>query len=245
MKLIARFASLLISCCVLGWAVPVSAYKEVTVSNGGTIEGKVVFNGRVPKRTIIPTKDKSVCGGMRKEPKILVGPNKGVQEGIVYLKKVKKGKPWSKQEADPVLDQKGCRFVPSVQIIRKGKFAIVNSDPVLHNTHGYLCRKLGKQCKRTAFNVALPNQGQRIEKNLKRAGTVKVDCDAHGWMLGWMQVVDNPYYAITGEDGTFSMTEVPPGKYTLVAFQGYTGGIEIPLTVKANERVNVEAQLKK
>ena len=60
-----------------------------------------------------------------------------------------------------------------------------------------------------------------------------------------MQVVDNPYYAITGEDGTFSITEVPPGKYTLVAFQGYTGGIEIPLTVKANERVNVEAQLKK
>ena len=80
---------------------------------------------------------------------------------------------------------------------------------------------------------------------MKRAGTVKVDCDAHGWMLGWMQVVDNPYYAITGTDGTFTMTDVPPGKYTLVAFQGYTGGLEIPLTVKANELVKVIAQLKK
>ena len=98
MKLFARLASLLFL-CVLGWAMPVSAYKETSVSNGGTISGKVVFNGRVPKRTIIPTRDKSVCGGMRKEPKILVGPDKGVEEGIVYLKKVKKGKPWTKESA--------------------------------------------------------------------------------------------------------------------------------------------------
>ena len=122
---------------------------------------------------------------------------------------------------------------------------ILNSDPVLHNTHGYLCKKLGKQCKRTVFNLALPNQGQTIKKKLKRAGTVKVDCDAHGWMLGWVQVVDNPYYAITGDDGTFTLNDVPPGKYTLVAFQGYTGGVEIPLTVKANQRLEVEAELKK
>lgn len=225
--------------------MPVYAYKEVSISNGATIVGKMVFNGRVPKRTIIPTKDKSVCGGMRKEPKILVGKNKGVQEGIVYLKKVKQGKEWPALESVPVLDQKNCRFVPSVQIIRRGEFEILNSDPVLHNTHGYLCKKLGKKCKRTAFNVALPNQGQTIKKKLKRAGTVKVDCDAHGWMLGWIQVVDNPYYAITGDDGSFSMTDVPPGKYTLVAFQGYTGGVEIPLTVKAGQRLEVEAQLKK
>ncbi len=225
--------------------MPAYAYKEVSVSDGGIITGKVVFKGRVPKRTIIPTKDKSVCGGMRKEPKILVGKNKGVQEGIVYLKKVKQGKAWPAQESAPVLDQKNCRFSPNVQIIRKGDLEILNSDPVLHNTHGYLCKKLGKQCKRTVFNLALPNQGQTIKKKLKRAGTVKVDCDAHGWMLGWIQVVDNPYYAITGEDGTFTLTDVPPGKYTLVAFQGYTGGVEIPLTVKAGQRLEVEAQLKK
>ena len=64
-------------------------------------------------------------------------------------------------------------------------------------------------------------------------------------MLGWVQVVDNPYYAITGDDGTFTLNDVPPGKYTLVAFQGYTGGVEIPLTVKANQRLDIEAELKK
>lgn len=244
MKLLIKLASIfLIS--ILAWAVPVSAYKETSVINGGTIVGKVVFNGRVPKRTIMPTRDKSVCGGMRKEPKILVGPDKGVEEGIVYLKKVKAGKPWSKESATvPVLNQEKCRFSPTVQVIRSGKIAIVNSDPVLHNTHGYLCKSKGKKCARTVFNLALPNQGQRIEKSMKRAGTVKVDCDAHGWMLGWMQVVDNPYYAITDADGKFSIPDVPPGKYTLVAFQGYTGAIEIPIVVKAKEQLEITAELK-
>ena len=100
-----------------------------------------------------------------------------------------------------------------------GMLDVVNTDPVLHNTHGYYG-------KRTAFNLALPNQGQRIPTELKRAGEVRVDCDAHGWMEGWVYVVDNPYYAITGADGKFSITDVPPGNYTLVAVQPYTGPIE-------------------
>ena len=67
---------------------------------------------------------------------------------------------------------------------------------MLHNTHGYYG-------KRTAFNLALPNEGQRIPTELPRAGAVRVDCDAHGWMEGWIYVVDNPYYAVTGADGKF------------------------------------------
>ena len=89
---------------------------------------------------------------------------------------------------------------------------------MLHNTHGYYG-------KRTAFNLALPNQGQRIPTELTRPGTVRVDCDAHGWMEGWIYVVDNPYYAITGADGKFTITDVPPGNYKLVAVQPFTGPV--------------------
>ena len=89
------------------------------------------------------------------------------------------------------------------------------------------------------------NQPRSSRFHSKRPGTVKVDCDAHGWMLGWMQVVDNPYYALTDADGKFSITQVPPGKYSLVAFQGYTGGIEIPIVVKAKEKLEITAELKK
>lgn len=220
-------------------------YTEIDVTNGGTISGKVMFKGRVPTRLIIPTKNKEVCGGKRKEPRILVGADKGVQEAAVYLKKVKKGKAWGTSEALPIIDQKKCRFVPHVQIMPKGELEIVNSDPVLHNTHGYLCKKNGKNCKRTVFNVALPNQGQKIKQKLKRPGLVKVDCDAHGWMLGWIQVVDNPYYTLSGEDGSFTITDVPPGKYTLVVFQGYIGVTETPIEIKANEVASLTIQLKK
>jgi hypothetical protein len=128
--------------------------------------------------------------------------------------------------------------VPHVQIIPAGEVEIVNSDPVLHNTHGFLD-------KATVFNVALPNQGQRIKRPLKRTGMVRVECDAHGWMLAWIYVADNPYYALAGKDGTFTLTNVPPGSYTLVGWQEYTGGVEVPITVKAKEAASVTIELKK
>ena len=88
MSKLAKPLSLLLFLCLAGWVTPLHAYKEVNVSNGGTIEGKVTFTGRIKKRTIIPTKDKSVCGGMRKVPLIIVGPDKGAKDSIGYLRKV-------------------------------------------------------------------------------------------------------------------------------------------------------------
>ena len=123
----------------------------------------------------------------------------------MYLKGIGSGKPWPEMLTKvPMLDQEGCKFQPHVQVARQGSLDIVNSDPVLHNTHGYYG-------KRTAFNVALPEKDQKVTKVLKQPGTVRVDCDAHGWMLGWVHVVDNPYFFQTGEDGTFSIADVPAG----------------------------------
>ena len=95
--------------------------------------------------------------------------------------------------ADP--GQQGAAvFVPSIQAIPAGKLNVHNSDPVLHNTHGFYGR-------RTAFNLALPNQGQTIEVDLPRAGQVRIECDAHGWMLGWVYAVANPYFALRPRTG--------------------------------------------
>ena len=216
------------------------AYQAVTVADGGTIKGKVTFAGTPPgKRKVIPTKDRDVCGSDPREvDQIVVGADKAVQDAIVYLKRVEKGKAWEKPAKTPAIDNKKCDFNPHVQVIQAGDFEIVNSDPVLHNTHGFLG-------KLTVFNVALPNQGQRIKKPLKRTGMVRVECDAHGWMLGWVYVADNPYYAVSAKDGTFTLTNVPPGSYTLVAWQEYTGAVEIPVTVKAKETASVTVELKK
>jgi plastocyanin len=232
-------------CAVIGLAAgvalafaapPAQAYEEASVDNGGTITGKVVYAGRVPTRTILPTKDQEVCGEMREEPEVRVGPEGGVQDSVVYLEGVEQGKAWPPEAEAPILDNKDCMFQPHVQAIPAGKLGVHNSDPMLHNTHGFYGR-------RTAFNIALPNQGQTIEVDLERSGQVRIECDAHGWMRGWVYVVDNPYYAVTGEDGMFEITDVPPGEYTLVANQAYTGPVEVEVTVQGGETVEVPVEL--
>ncbi len=216
---------------------PALAYEVAPVEGGGTIEGTVVYRGSVPTKQIIPTKDVEVCGQPREEPLIRVGDGQAVESAVVYLVEVAKGKDWPAPGKAPELDNVKCRFQPEVQVIRAGPLDVVNTDPVLHNTHGYYG-------KRTAFNLALPNQGQRIPVELPRAGTVRIDCDAHGWMEGWIYVVDNPYYAVTGADGKFSITDVPPGEYKLVAVQSFTGPIETPVTVASGKPTTLEVELK-
>ncbi len=227
-----------LGCALIVACIPALGYDVVPVSGGGRIEGKVTYLGSVPVKKVIPTKDREVCGGVRDEPQIRVGADKGVQDGVVYLKRVEKGKAWGAADKTPVLDQVKCLFQPAVQVIRPGKLDILNSDPVLHNTHGFYGQ-------RTAFNLALPEKGMKITSELQRPGMVRVECDAHGWMLAHVYVADSPYYTLTGGDGSFSITDVPPGNYTLVATQYFTGDTEVPVTVKGGEAAKVNIELKK
>jgi hypothetical protein len=222
-------------------AIPqADAYEAGQVADGGTIQGKVTFAGPPPaKKKIIPTKDREACGSSPRDvDQVMLGPDKAVQEAIVYLQKVEKGKAWEKAAKPPEINNVKCDFQPHVQVMPAGDVDIVNSDPVLHNTHGFLD-------KVTVFNVALPNQNQRIKKPLRKSGLVRVECDAHGWMLGWILVAENPYYAVTGKDGSFTIKDVPPGSYTLVAWQEFTGPVEVAVTVKAKEVVSAPVELKK
>ena len=223
--------------CAILVSAPAYSYDLAPVSGGGKIEGKVIFKGTVPTKTVLPSKDKEVCGGPRKDPLVVVGSGGEVKDAVVYLKEIASGKDWGKAKKAEITNHK-CIFEPHVQVMPSGMVDVVNADPVLHNTHGYYGTN-------TAFNVALPIQGGRVTKPLRRPGIVRVDCDAHGWMEGWIYVVDNPYYAITGADGAFSIADVPPGSYTLVVWQEATGQSEIPVTVKAKETAQVPVELKK
>jgi plastocyanin len=214
------------------------AYDVAPVSGGGAVKGKVTFNGTVPTRTVLPTKDENICGGPRKEALVKVNADNAVQEAVVALQNVAQGKAWAAAAKPSAIDNKNCTFMPRIQVVPAGKVAVVNSDPVLHNTHGFYD-------KRTAFNVALPNQGQSIDVELKRPGAVRVECDSHGWMLGWIHVVDNPYYAVTDESGGFEIKDIPPGKYTLVANQEATGPVTVEVEVKSGQTVDLPIELKK
>lgn len=217
--------------------VPAWSYQAVTVTDGGTIRGTVLFTGAVTMKRVIP-KDPKTCGQPHDEPQIIVGANKGVKDAIVYIEGIAKGKPMPKPAKTPEIDNKNCEFKPAAQVIPPGPVVIVNSDPVLHNTHAFYG-------PRTAINVALPNQGQRVTKELPRPGVVRVECDEHGHMHGTVYVSDHPYAAVTGADGAFSLTDVPPGDYTLVVYQRTTGPVKKTITVKPRETANVSIDLKK
>jgi Polysaccharide lyase family 4, domain II len=221
--------------CVV--SAPALAYEAGQVSDGGTIKGKVVYQGEAGTRKVVPTKDPEVCGGIREEPLIVVGPDKGVQDAVVYLKDIQKGKALAKPAADPTINNHNCNFEPHVQAIPVGSVVIVNSDPVMHNTHGFLGRQ-------TVFNQALPEKGMRFPKPVRKAGMMRVECDVHGWMLAWIYAAEHPYFAVTKKDGTFTIPDVPPGNYTLVAWQESTEEAQIPVTVKAREATQQNIELK-
>ena len=214
------------------------AYEGAKVANGGTVKGKITYKGTVPMRKVVPTKDQNICGGPREDPLIVVGPGGGVKDAVVYIKDIEAGKPFDMPKSPASIDNKDCRFHPHVQVAREGPVDIHNSDNTLHNTHGFYGKK-------TAFNVALPLQGMQVKQTLKESGVVRVECDSHGWMRGWIYVVDNPYYALTAEDGTFTIGDVPPGEHTVLIWQEETGVMEKAVTVKPGETVTVDVELKK
>ena len=190
-------------------------------------------------RKIIPNKDVEVCGGIREEPLIEVGPDQGRQERGRVPGRCGQGKSLAgRPSKPPELDNVKCRFVPDVQVIRAGPLDVVNKRPGAAQ-HPRLLR----QPHRIQHGVAKP--GAANSHGTDRAGTVRVDCDAHGWMEGWIYVVDNPYYAITGADGKFSITDVPPGTYKLVAIQSFTGPIQQSVTVDGGKPTTLTIELKK
>jgi plastocyanin len=232
--------SLIVASIIGGLALIASAYEVTTVSNGGTVEGKVAFTGAKPAPLkIIPTKDREACGGAREVEPLQLSADKGVAEAVVWVKQVERGKPWDKPAAPPQLGNSGCDFVPRVQIVPVGQeLEFANNDPVFHNLHTFLD-------KTTVHNVSLPKNGRKIRRSFTEPGLVKVECDAHAWMKAWIYVADSPYYAMTGKDGRFSIGDLPPGKYTLAVWHEYTGLSEVPFTVAPGATVPLTVTLSK
>ncbi len=224
---------------VLGIAAQATAYEAGEVKDGGTISGSTKFAGAPPARKEIQvTKDNEVCGKEKHLSwDLIVGPNKGIENVVVRLVDIKKGKKWPSTK--PTLDQRGCVYTPHVVVAPAGgEMDILNSDGILHNIHTY-------STANPAFNKAQPKFKKVMPADFKKPETIKVTCDAHAWMLGWIVVSDHPYVAVTDEKGDFTLKDVPPGHYKLEIWHETLGKSVKEVTVKPKEEIKVQIELAK
>ncbi len=208
-------------------AVWAGGYTGGAVTGGGSVSGAVTTTAKASTAAMPVTKDHGTCGHSKKSEELIVGRGGALANAVVYLDKIAAGKPAAPGAV--ALDQVGCTYAPHVQAaVRGSSIELRSSDPILHNVHGALA---GKDL---LFNVAMPMKGQKIKKKLKKAGLVQITCDAgHTWMRAYVQVFDHPYFAVTGADGSFKLTDVPAGTYDLVVWHEKLGVRRTKVTVTA------------
>lgn len=202
-------------------------YTTMDVTNGGSIRGKVTFAGKVPARQKLQvTKDVNVCGKVAHyKEDLVVSSDKGLANVVVSIANISQGKAISAMGESFQIDQNGCAFVPHVTVVPAGAaLTIINSDGILHNIHTY--SELNP-----AMNVAQPGFKKKITKSFDQPEVIRVTCDVHNWMGGYIVVVDHPYNVLTDESGNFEITGVPAGTYTVEYWQETLGKQTMEVTV--------------
>jgi hypothetical protein len=220
---------------LLAWPVRSFGYEAISATNGGTIVGEVNYDGTPPQPESFPvTKDEEICGMVPKVSQaLLVGPDKGIQNVVVFLSSIQKGKAQEKPAKHPVLDQQQCEYHPHIQIFPAGStLDIINGDGVLHNIKT-------EPGSKTAFNIAQPKFRRKIEKSFDSPDIVWVECNVHGWMHAVLVVSGHPYHTLTDAHGAFKLTDVPPGKYTLKLWHETLGEQTKEVTVNPHAEVKV------
>lgn len=221
---------------VLGACVAVTCLGIALPARASAIRGVVVYTGAVDQKKVPVTIDQYICGKEKPAEELVVGPQRGVRNAVVWLQTPPPGATWDgAAKADKVdMDQNGCVFVPRVVLVPVGgTVEFLNSDRLLHNLHS-----VSKD--NPSFNRTQP-RGRAIPIAFSKPEIIRVNCDLHSWMRAWVVVADHPFYALTSETGEFALPNVPPGKYMLQIWQETLGITSREVSVGAEDaRVTVE-----
>ncbi len=243
------------TCASTAWS-----YQEIEVTDGGTISGTVrMTEGKpIPKAfNLITFPDPVYCGristgtGWRILDEFSLSVDRGLKDTVVFLMDAKKGKPFN--FVPPTIEARDCRFLPFVSVVKDGaEVRVVNMDPVFHDIQAYETSELGP---RVIFNTPLPmnpvhqrNVGSQSHEHLAGPPMIEVvkltknrrffvmQCGFHAYMESWGFAVDNPYYTVTDAEGRFSLSDVPVGEYTLMAWHpGVRTMLEQKVSVSAKQ----------
>ena len=203
----------------------------VGAQGGGTIEADVKYGGAPQVEKLKVNKDTEKCGTEAVIEKVVVGGNKGLANAVVSVPGAK-----GATKAKAVIDQHGCKFVPHVVVMQPGELEIKNSDDILHNIHTY-------STANPSINKAQPKFKKTMTEKLEKPEFVKITCDVHSWMLGWVAVVPG-LAGVTDKDGVTKIENVPAGKQKIEVWHETLGKQEKDVEVKAGQVTKVSFEMK-
>jgi hypothetical protein len=193
-----------------------SEYRAISVTNGAIIKGTVKWSGPEPHLSSFPiTKDPQICDPdshkTRDLERLIIGPQGGVANTVVFIKSIPSGKAFDLPPARRSLDQRFCRYEPHILLVPEhGSLQIKSSDATLHTVH---------MDGAATYNLPFPFTNQTVSRDMNTPGLVNLKCNGgHVWMNAEMFVAPHPYYAVTDESGAFELKDVPPGEYEIVAW---------------------------
>jgi plastocyanin len=192
--------------------------KRVDPATAGALSGRATFSGQPPEAEVLKmTSDQACVQGStpnQVSDAVLIAADGGLKNVFVYVKDgLDPAYGFDVPTAAVVLDQKGCHYAPRIVGVRAGQpLDIVNSDATLHNVHAL-------PMANPEFNQGQPIQGFRTTRTFTTPEVmVRFKCDVHSWMAAYVGVVAHPYFAVTKDDGSFEIPNLPPGTYTIEAW---------------------------
>ncbi|MBX6359969.1 carboxypeptidase regulatory-like domain-containing protein [Pseudacidobacterium ailaaui] len=211
-------------------------YTQIDWTTAGAISGTVHVSGKMPAPVQIDMAQDPVCSlSPANYSEQYVGKDGGLQNVFLYIKDGLGNRIYPAPSTPVVMDQKGCRYTPHVIGVMVGQpVRFTNSDPTMHNVH-----MLPKVETNQATDISQgPNGAPETRVFRTPELMIPVRCNNHPWMEAFINVTDNPFYAISGPDGHFEIRGLPPGTYTLVADHEVLGQKAVTVTIAARQTVH-------
>ena len=215
---------------------PAVHYTPIDPATAGTVAGTIRLEGKVPTPIVIDMTQDPQCGVATKTPNITqqyVAHGGKLANVFVYIQDGLGDRIYAPGKTTVVVDQKGCRFIPHVIGAMVGQpVEFRNSDPTMHNVH---IVPPGEEAS-GGFDISQPPMGKPQQHVFHTAGLmIPVRCNNHPWMEAFLNVVKNPFFAVSSRDGAFEIRGLPPGTYTLVAVQEKLGKQSESITVQTGK----------
>jgi plastocyanin len=218
--------------------VPAGAAGPPDAGGAGSLKGTAKIEGATLKPTRIDMSSDPNCAKAHSTPAttedVVIGANDGLANVIIYVADGLGDRTFEPPQQAAVIEQKGCQYKPHVVALQVNqKLDVVNDDDTTHNIHPM-------PNNNREWNKTQPH-GMPVEESFAREEiAIPVKCNVHPWMRGYIAVFKNPYFVVTDKDGSFDLKDLPPGTYTIKAWQEKLGTLSQKVTVGAGESKPLE-----